>query len=316
MEIITVIAIIISLASVAGLFLLFYRTKSIRFRSELRNLMGTSDRDNQPHIAPVMERQSGPLSHDVEEESQVAQLARSYKNKAKGKNKLTLDQKFFQAGMFSPRKREMFKKSQMACFVGGALLTSLSLLYYLNDGLYFLFGLILGGALGYQAPQSWLDRAIKQRTEEIMFYLPLVVEQIAIGVSGSLDVGPCMEKVVTMADERDSHNAVTELLLQTQYYISSGVSMYDALTEIGKMSGSNDLKHVFMSLAQVARHGGEITRQLQELADAVSSQRETKIEEKIKKLELEATGPVGLVFLGFMIILMVGFGLQIKGAFS
>ena len=64
-----------------------------------------------------------------------------------------------------------------------------------------------------------------------------------------------------------------------------------------------------MSLAQVARHGGEISRQLNDLADAVGNQRNTKVEEKIKKLELEATGPVALVFVGFMIILLIGFGL-------
>ena len=52
-----------------------------------------------------------------------------------------------------------------------------------------------------------------------------------------------------------------------------------------------------------------------ELADAVAGQRETRIEAKIKKLELEATGPVALVFMGFLLILMIGFGIQIKAAF-
>ena len=76
------------------------------------------------------------------------------------------------------------------------------------------------------------------------------------------------------------------------------------------------VKHAFMALSQVAKHGGEITRQLQELADAVGNQRETKIEAKIKKLELEATAPVALVFLGFLVILLIGFGVQIKNAFG
>ena len=81
------------------------------------------------------------------------------------------------------------------------------------------------------------------------------------------------------------------------------------------MSGHTELKHAFLSLSQVAKHGGEITKQLQELADAVQAQREAKIEGKIKKLELEATLPVTMVFAGFMLILLVGFFIQIKGAF-
>jgi pilus assembly protein TadC len=107
---------------------------------------------------------------------------------------------------------------------------------------------------------------------------------------------------------------VTELIRHAQFHVKSGVSLEDAMTEVGRLSGHTELKHAFMSLAQVAKHGGEITRQLQELADAVAMQRETKIEAKIKKLELEATGPVALVFCGFLIILLIGFGVQIQNA--
>jgi pilus assembly protein TadC len=114
-----------------------------------------------------------------------------------------------------------------------------------------------------------------------------------------------------MADERDSHNPVTELLRYAQFHIKSGVGMEEALDEIGKLSGNVDVKHTFMALAQVSKFGGEVSRQLQELADAVSAQREVKIEEKIKKLELEATAPVALVFFGYIVILLIGFGLQI-----
>jgi pilus assembly protein TadC len=148
-----------------------------------------------------------------------------------------------------------------------------------------------------------------------MFYLPLVIEQLVIGVSSSLDVGPCLKWIVAMADERDSHNPVTELLRYAQLYMKSGVSMEEALIEVGRLSGHTELKHVFMSLSQVAKHGGEIIRQLQELANAVAAQREARVEGKIRKLELKATGPVALVFASFMGILMVGLGTQLGGLF-
>ncbi|MCB0320021.1 MAG: type II secretion system F family protein, partial [Bdellovibrionales bacterium] len=181
---------------------------------------------------------------------------------------------------------------------------------------FILVGAILGLLVGLQVPYSILDRRIKQRHEDILFFLPLVIEQIAIGVSSSLDIGPCIARVVQMADERDSHNVVTELLRFAQYHVKSGVSLDEALTEVGIRTGHTELKHTFMSLAQVVRHGGEISRQLQELADAVGNQRETKIEAKIKTLELQATGPVALVFFGFLIILLIGFGIQIRDAFQ
>ena len=64
-------------------------------------------------------------------------------------------------------------------------------------------------------------------------------------------------------------------------------------------------------MAQVAKFGGEVSRQLQELADAVSSQREVRIETEIRKLELKATGPVSMVFLSYVMLLGLGILAQI-----
>jgi pilus assembly protein TadC len=226
----------------------------------------------------------------------------------------TLEEKFFQAGMFSDEEKNDFYRQQKLAPI---VLAPVFAFAFSNAGGLFLFvGLVFGILVGLRLPFYLLDRRIRLRGEEIMFFLPLVIEQIAIGVSSSLDVGPCLQRVVSMADERDSHNCVTELVRHAHFYVKSGASLEDALVEVGKLSGHTELKHAFMSLSQVAKHGGEITRQLQELADAVAGQRETKIESKIKKLELEATGPVAFVFIGFIIILVVGFVIQIRDAFK
>jgi len=226
----------------------------------------------------------------------------------------TLEERFFHAGMFSDGEKRDFQRMRILAPVILAPALSLALS---SLGLQFIvLGLVMGALVGLQLPFSILDRRVKARSEDILFYLPLVIEQIAIGVSSSLDIGPCLQRVVSMADERDSHNCVTELIRHAHFYVKSGVSLEDALVEVGRLSGHTELKHAFMALSQVAKHGGEITRQLQELADAVASQRETKIEAKIKKLELEATGPVGLVFLGFLVIILIGFGVQIKDVFN
>ncbi|MCB0338657.1 MAG: type II secretion system F family protein, partial [Bdellovibrionales bacterium] len=105
-----------------------------------------------------------------------------------------------------------------------------------------------------------------------------------------------------------------ELLRYSHNYMRSGVSFEDSMVETGKAAGHTELKHAFMYLAQVAKHGGEITRQLQELADSVTAQRQAQIEGRINKLELKATGPVAMVFFGFMLILFTSFGVQLKGA--
>ncbi|HMO02408.1 MAG TPA: type II secretion system F family protein [Oligoflexia bacterium] len=228
------------------------------------------------------------------------------------KHTLTLEQLFYHAGIFSQREQVEFKAQKKVLAVIFFVLSVL--LLYKKIRVDFDLSLLIGALAaltGYRLPNLFLDRRISARADEILYYLPLVIEQISIGVSSGLDIGPCIQQVVKMADERDTHNVVTELLKHVEFLVKSGLSLDAALDEVGKRSGNNDLKHAFMALAQVAKHGGEISRQLAELSESVSGRRETNIEGRIKKLELVATGPVALVFAGFLVILLTGFGLQL-----
>lgn len=222
----------------------------------------------------------------------------------------SLEEKLFMAGRLAEEERRDFHQKRMLAplvlgvaglgfgtFGGGLNMVAL--------------GGVLGVLAGLYIPLKLVDSWVRQQHEEISYYLPLVIEQISIGVSSSLDIGPCLSQIVQMADERKSHNAVTELLKYAQFYIKSGVGLEEALTEIGRTSGHSELKHVFLALSQVAKFGGEITKQLQDLADAVGSQREAKIEARIRQLELKATGPVAVVFVGYMAIIFLGIGAQV-----
>lgn len=304
----TLIGILAAILAVGSLGLFAYIFLGSRRQDVIRNLMGGSQGMTPEEIKLRREQiQNDPTGQELE------RLKKERRGLRSKKQKLTLDQKFFQAGIYSDQDKREFLRLRIIC-----PLVMLPAFAFISWGWGFemqLAVIALGVALGFQLPFSMLDRRIKKRADDIMYYLPLVIEQVAIGVSSSLDIGPCLQRIVTMADERDSHNVVTELIRHAQYYVKSGVSLEDALNEIGKLSGHTELKHAFMSLAQVLRHGGEVTRQLQELADSVAGQRETSIEAKIKKLELQATGPVALVFAGFLVIILVGFGLQLKGAF-
>jgi len=288
----------------AALFI-FYLIRSRR-QPNIRNMMDSYQRGD--GNAELRNRLMNDRSGEVYE-----QIKAQTKRKEVKKRELTIEERLFQAGMFTERDRAEFQRWRLLYPIIIAPIATI-VIWSFSGAEMGLIGLILGLGLGYQAPFTALDRRIKRRHEDIMFYLPLVIEQISIGVSSSLDVGPCIQRVITMADERDSHNVVTELLRHAQNYIKSGVGFEDAMIETGKATGHTELKHAFMYLAQVAKHGGEITRQLQELADSVSSQRQTHIEGKIKKLEVIATGPVSLVFLGFLLMLLTGFGIQLKSA--
>ncbi len=227
----------------------------------------------------------------------------------------TLEERLFHAGMFAEEQKADFRRLQVVLPVVLGVM-GLCTAFFSSDPIFILIGVAGGGILGTLGPFWMLDMRKAKRDEDILFYLPLVVEQISIGVSSSLDIGPCLARVVEMADERRSHNTVTELLRYAQFFVKSGVSLQDALNEVGRLSGNNDIKHSFKALAQVARYGGEISKQLQDLSESVSSSREMRVEEKIKKLELSATAPVAMVFAGFLGLLIIGFGFQMSKGMS
>jgi Flp pilus assembly protein TadB len=302
------ITLVIVALLLAGFFAVRY-IKSLERRDNIRSLMGQRYSEEEGlQVSDGDEFDDSPRSAEDEIMSRLARKKGAGKKKA-----LTLEERMFQAGLFSEEQRKDFRRLQVVMPTAFGLLGvgygSMS-----NDPLNIIIYGVIGGMLGTYIPLKRLDGWIKKRQEEILFYLPLVIEQISIGVSSSLDIGPCLARVVQMADERDSHNPVTELLRFAQAYIKSGVNLQDALNEVGRQSGSNEVKHAFKALAQVARYGGEISKQLQDLSESVSSERETKVDEKIKKLELAATGPVALVFAGFLFILLVGFGMTLLNA--
>jgi Flp pilus assembly protein TadB len=218
-------------------------------------------------------------------------------------------EQFFRAGLFRKSERDKFLLFSIISYIFIPLFFIIAT-SHMGFTIAVAFG-VVGILAARQLPICLLDRIIKKRDYEILYYLPLEVEKIVIGVSGSLDIGPCIQNIVSMADERMCHNPVTELLRFVQHYVKAGALLSDALIQVGRLSCHTELKHTFMAVSQVSRHGGEISRQLQQLADSVSQLRETKIDAKVKKLELEATGPVALVFLSFMGILLIGLGAQV-----
>lgn len=233
-----------------------------------------------------------------------------------GKKDEDISAKLFQAGFFSKKDVENFKKFQVIALIASTFLFAAGIFLITKQVNLAALGLVLGIGIGYMLPRAWLERTIRGRQDEMLYYLPLVIEQVSIGVSSSLDVGPCISNIITMASERDSHNAVTEMFVHVEKLVRSGLSFEESLQEVGDAVGNSDVKHTFMFLSQCSKHGGEISKQLQELADSVMIQRQVHIEGKIAALPVKATGPLSMVFAGFLLILFAGLFVQILKAFN
>lgn len=241
--------------------------------------------------------------------------ARQFTAKKK-KQPLTFKEKLFRAGIISNIELKKFYIIYTISPLSGFLIMFLLGLYLQGLALANIFG-IFGAVLGFLYPFHYLRKRMKQREEEISYYLPVVIEQLAIGVASGLDIGPCIQLVLDLSDERQTNNAVTELLKLAVQISRQGIPFDEALLEIGKLSGNVELKHCFLALGQVYKHGGEISKQLMEIAISVNQQRQIKIDERIKKLPVKGVLIVGLLLAGFMTLILYGLGMtvaaQLKG---
>jgi pilus assembly protein TadC len=226
------------------------------------------------------------------------------------KTRISLKERLFRAGIVSDGELKKFYLIKAFSPVVGFLIGFGIPALFFSSGAGVGLGVVLA-AMGFVYPSFYLRKREKMQQEEISYYLPITIEQIAIGVSSGLDLGPCIQFLIDLADERKSHNAVSQLLKLAVQMSRQGVPFDEALLELGKASGNADLKHCFLALGQVYKHGGEVSKQLMEIAASVTAQRQIKIDEKIKKIPLKAVLVVGVILFAFILMILVGVGVSL-----
>ncbi len=281
-----------------------------RRQSEIRDMMSTPSLTRGGESKQVRRLSSGE-DLDVDDIKRMSGSAVAKRGKTDD-----MSTKLFRAGFFSARDRRKFFIVQTFMFVVSIVGMPTGMQLLLGKPALTAAGFVLGALIGYAVPISWLEKQIRKREEELLYYLPLVIEQVSIGVSSSLDIGPCISNIVHMANERDSHNPITEMFVHVEKLMRSGLNLEESLIEVGTASGAVETKHAFMFLSQCAKHGGEITKQLQELADAVMTARQVQVEGKITQLPVKATGPLIMVFAGFFGLLIAGLMVRLASAFG
>jgi Flp pilus assembly protein TadB len=318
MDTLQLAGIIVCVFAFGGMGILFLKLTSgsaigRQSSTDFRGLMGSSGGVNLPGRA----RRGGDSDDDDDDDLvDIDAIKRKTGSSVAKKVDSDINSKLFQAGIYSGEEKRKFQLARVICPGAFAFVFGLIAFVVLGSAMHVSMGVLGGVFVGFAMPLSWLERKIRNRQEDTLYFLPLVIEQIAIGVSSSLDIGPCLSMLVNMATERESHNPVTEMFIHAEKLMRSGLNLEESLVEVAEANGQHEIKHAFLFLAQCSKHGGEISKQLQELADAVMVQRQVQVEAKIAALPVKATGPLGCVFAGFFGLLFAGLVVRLMEAFG
>src|SRR5579864_2835448 len=186
--------------------------------------------------------------------------------------------------------------------VSAAILGALGFLLglLLANPVYLVIALAAGVILGYYIPVLWLRQKVDARRAEIQKGLPDALDLLVICVDAGLGFDAALARVTDKY-----HNALSDLLSKALREVSLGRPRLEALDEMGRNSGVEDLHNFMQAVIQSEQFGTGIGKILRIQADEMRRKRRQRAQERGAQATLKMMMPmVGCIFPTLWIILL------------
>jgi tight adherence protein C len=170
----------------------------------------------------------------------------------------------------------------------------------LANPVYLVISLVLGVILGYYAPVLWLKQKVDGRKAEVQKSLPDALDLLVICVDAGLGFDAALARVTDKYK-----NALSELLAKALREVSLGRPRLEALDEMGRNSGVEDLHNFMQAVIQSEQFGTGIGKILRIQADEMRRRRRQRAQERGAQATLKMMLPmVGCIFPTLWIVLL------------
>jgi tight adherence protein C len=186
--------------------------------------------------------------------------------------------------------------------VAAAVLAAAGLLIglLLGNPVYLVVSLALGAALGFYAPVLWLKQKVDARRAEIQKGLPDAMDLLVIAVDAGLGFDAALARVTDKYK-----NALSEEFAKVLREVSLGRPRLEAMDEMGRSSGVEDLHNFIQAIIQSEQFGTGIGKILRIQADEMRRKRRQRAQEKAAQATLKMMLPmVGCIFPTLWIVLL------------
>jgi tight adherence protein C len=186
--------------------------------------------------------------------------------------------------------------------VAAGLLAGLGLVLglLLGNTVYLVIALAIGGIGGYYVPVLWLKQKVDARRNEIQKGLPDALDLLVICVDAGLGFDAALARVTDKY-----RNALSDLLSKALREVSLGRPRLEALDEMGRNSGVEDLHNFMQAVIQSEQFGTGIGKILRIQADEMRRKRRQRAQEKGAQATLKMMLPmVGCIFPTLWIVLL------------
>ena len=186
--------------------------------------------------------------------------------------------------------------------IAAAVVAAIGLLLgiLLGNALYIAIGIVAGAVLGFFLPVLWLNQKVDARRREIQKGLPDALDLLVICV----DAGLGFDAALTRVTEKFK-NALSEEFAKVLREVSLGRPRLEALDEMGRSSGVEDLHNFIQAVIQSEQFGTGVGKILRIQADDMRRKRRQRAQEKAAQATLKMMLPmVGCIFPTLWIVLL------------
>ncbi len=186
--------------------------------------------------------------------------------------------------------------------VAAAVMAAVGLLLglVLGSPLYAVLGLAGGMVIGYFLPQLWLRQKVNDRRREIQRGLPDAMDLLVIAVDAGLGFDAALARVV-----EKYKNALSDEFSKVLREVSLGRPRLEAMDEMGRSSGVEDLHNFIQAIIQSEQFGTGIGKILRIQADEMRRKRRQRAQELAAQATLKMLLPmVGCIFPTLWIVLL------------
>jgi tight adherence protein C len=186
--------------------------------------------------------------------------------------------------------------------VAAAVMAAIGLLIglLLANAVYLVISLAVGAVLGYYLPVLWLKQKVDARRSEIQKGLPDAMDLLVIAVDAGLGFDAALARVTDKY-----RNALSDEFAKVLREVSLGRPRLEAMDEMGRSSGVEDLHNFIQAIIQSEQFGTGIGKILRIQADEMRRKRRQRAQEKAAQATLKMMLPmVGCIFPTLWIVLL------------
>jgi tight adherence protein C len=162
---------------------------------------------------------------------------------------------------------------------------------------------VVAFALGYLLPDMWLTWRVSARQRRLRRALPDALDLLVICVEAGLGLDQALMKV--SQDMRITHPELSEELQLVNLEMRVGKTRIEALRELARRTGLDDIKALVAMLIQTERFGTSIAQSLRVYSDDMRLKRRQRAEEMSAKTAVKMVPPlVFFIFPALMVVIL------------